>query len=126
MRSKLLIVPADGSLGAAARYLDSGWAQRIGSGFPWGTLAVNILRCPAIGALMDLFQQRQALTEHARLALLVGFLGAFTTFSAFGYGTLAMLRERDAAIALANVAANVIACLAAVWGGWTIARVIWT
>lgn len=125
MLSKLLIVAAAGSLGAIARYVVSGWAQRLGAGFPWGTLAVNVLGCLAIGVLMYLFQQRQALSEHTRLALMVGFLGAFTTFSAFGYETFSMLREGDAPVALANIGANVILCLSGVWGGWTVARAVW-
>lgn len=125
MVSKLLLVAAAGALGSSARYLVSGWAQRLGAGFPWGTLAVNTLGCLVIGLLMYLFQQRQALSENARLALMVGFLGGFTTFSAFGYETFAMMRERDWPLAALNVGASLALGLVGVWGGWSAARAIW-
>jgi CrcB protein len=126
MLSKVLLVAAAGAAGSAARYLISGWAQALGgSRFPWGTLAVNVLGCLAIGLLMYLFQQRQALSETARLVLMVGFLGGFTTFSAFGYETFAMLKDRDLPLALANIAASVGLSLIAVWGGWSVGRGVW-
>lgn len=123
---KILIVAGAGSLGAVARYALSGAVHRLGgSTFPWGTLVVNVSGCAAIGVVMYLALHRQALSDHARLFVTVGFLGAFTTYSTFGYETFAMLRERDVGPALLNVGLSLAAGLAAVWVGWTATRLIW-
>jgi CrcB protein len=124
--AKILMVAGAGSLGALARYALQGWVQRMsGSTFPWGTLAVNMLGCLAIGLIMHLALERQALSDHSRVLLTVGFLGAFTTYSTFGYETFALLRERDVTPALLNVGASVVLGLAAVWLGWAAGKVIW-
>lgn len=123
---KILIVAAAGSLGAVARYVLSGAVQRLSpSTFPWGTLVVNVSGCVAIGVVMYLALQRQALSDNTRVFVTIGFLGAFTTYSTFGYETFAMLRERDVGPALLNVGASLAAGLAAVWVGWTAGRLIW-
>lgn len=125
MVTKLLIVTGAGGVGAAARYLLGAWVQAAaGSRFPFGTLTVNVIGCLLIGVVMHLFEQRQALSENARLALVVGLLGSFTTFSAFGYETFELLRARDIAPALLNIAASVALCLGAVWAGWSLARLL--
>lgn len=125
MVTKLLIVAGAGGVGAAARYALAAWVQSAtGSRFPWGTLAVNVLGCLLIGVVMHLFEQRQAISENTRLALVVGLLGGFTTFSAFGYETFDLLRSRDLGHALLNIAGSVALCLGAVWAGWSLARLL--
>lgn len=89
---------------------------------PWGTLAVNVLGCFAIGLLGGLAETRGILTASARLFLLIGVLGGFTTFSTFGYETLALLREQAAARALLNVGLQVTLGLGAAWAGLASSR----
>lgn len=85
--------------------------------FPWGTLAVNIGGCFVIGLLFGLGETRQLFSPQARLFLLVGVLGGFTTFSTFGLESFNLLRDGEAARALANVALHIIVGLGAVWAG---------
>lgn len=116
---KLLLVGAGGFLGAIFRYGLSGWVQRWAGGlFPLGTLAVNTLGCLAIGVMMALVEQRQVLSPNARLFWMIGLLGAFTTFSTFGYETFALLREKSMGLAILNIGGNVVCGLIAVWLGW--------
>jgi CrcB protein len=125
MRTTLLI-GAGGVLGALARYGLGGLVQRVAGGaFPAGTLAVNVLGCFAIGIVMYLTEDRPLLAPSARLFLAIGFLGSFTTFSTFGYETVAMLRERDAAAAVLNVGASMGLGLLAVVLGRAAAQLVW-
>jgi len=78
---KLLWLAAAGALGTISRYALAGLVQRAGSSFPWGTLAVNGLGCLAFGAIWAAGSERFALSAELRTILLVGFVGAFTTFS---------------------------------------------
>lgn len=115
---KWLIVGLGSFLGGAARYGLSGLVQRVaGAGFPAGTLTVNVVGCFCIGAVLHLMEDRSALAPEARVFLAVGVLGGFTTFSAFGYETLELLRGAEVRLAFLNVAANVLLSLAAVWLG---------
>ena len=88
------------------------------SSFPYGTMAVNIVGCLAIGCLNGLAETRQMFAPEARLFLLVGLLGGFTTFSTFGYETLALLRDAEIGAALANVIVQVTIGLLCVWLGY--------
>lgn len=121
--SKLLLVGCGGFVGSVLRYLVSGWVHRLVErpGFPWGTLVVNLLGCFAIGVLSGLAESRQVLSAEARLFLLIGLLGGFTTFSTFGYETTALLAESQRLAALANVAAQVVLGIAAVYAGHRLA-----
>ena len=126
---QLLAVGIGGFFGAIARYALSGYLQRRFPGFtPAGTLAVNVIGCFAIGLLMALVVAKQAgnlqtgilaalATERARALLVTGFLGGLTTFSAFGYETLELMRGNALPLAMINIAANVCLGLAAVWLG---------
>lgn len=120
MAQQILLVGLGGCIGSVARYLVSTWVQsRSASLFPFGTLAVNVLGCLLIGALMGLSVERESLSPNLRLLLVTGVLGGFTTFSAFGYETLALaLIEHQPWLALANVATEVVLGLAAAWSGW--------
>lgn len=119
----LVVVALGGCVGALCRYglmelVGSRWRGR----FPAGTLAVNVLGCLAIGALMAVVEEREALSPNARRFLVFGLLGSFTTFSTFGWDTLALVREGDAPLALANAAASVLLGVAAVALGLALTR----
>ncbi len=121
--SDVLLVAAGGAAGAVSRYGVSVILLRLlGSGFPWGTLAVNVLGCLALGGLLELAAVSDELTRGARLALGTGFLGAFTTFSTFGVETLRLAEADGAGWAAANIAANVVIGLVAAWAGVLLAR----
>ena len=85
--------------------------------FPVGTLAVNVLGCALIGVFAALAEALPGLNGPARLLLVTGVLGGYTTFSAFGLETLLLLRRGDATLAAAYVAASVLLGLAGVWLG---------
>jgi len=121
---KMLLVGVGGFLGTIARYGLSGLVHRhVEGAFPWGTLAVNVLGCLVIGGVLYLVEERSMLGPDSRLFLSVGVLGGFTTFSAFGYETMEMLRARDHWLALFNVSGNVVLGLGAVWLGRTILKI---
>jgi CrcB protein len=115
----LLLVGFGGAIGAMARYLVGGWVlhHAIQERLPWGTLAVNLLGCLAIGLLAGAAERFEILTPEARLFLVTGVLGGFTTFSAFGYDTVFLLRRGEALVAAGYVGASVGLGIAAVWLG---------
>jgi len=122
--ARTALVAAGGLAGSVARYWLGGAVQRYADYFPLGTLAVNVAGSFLLGLIMTLSIERGALGANTRLLLSVGFCGAFTTMSTFSYETLALLRDGEAALALANVGGTLAACCAAVWLGMAIARVI--
>ena len=88
----LVVVGVGGALGAIARYLATGWVQSLtGASYPWGTFAVNVLGCLALGLAVSWLQTAVASPELRELVA-IGFLGSFTTFSTFSYEALAMIR----------------------------------
>jgi len=115
-----LLVAAGGAAGSVLRYWMSGAAQRsvpatgTWSVFPLGTLAVNVLGCLVAGALAEIGERRGALSPEARSLLMVGFLGGFTTFSAFANETVLAWRAGAMAVAAANVVLSVALCIAGV------------
>ena len=123
---KLLLVGGGGFLGSVARYLVSGWVYRLldEEAFPFGTLAVNVAGCLLIGLLSGLAEARQVLSPEARLFVLIGFLGGFTTFSTFGFETFVLVRGTQIGAALLNVGLSVLLGLAAVWAGYVLARLL--
>ena len=122
---RYLLIFAGGGLGAVLRY----WAQglvynRMGSAFPYGTVLVNIVGCFVIGLLMVSMEERFLATPALRLFLTVGILGGFTTFSSFAFETMAMFRDGESALALANVDLSVLVCLCATWTGMKLGRLV--
>ena len=118
-----LLVGSGGALGALARFAVGGWAERtLGARVPWGTLLVNVSGCLAIGFILTLAGERHAAREALRPLLVVGFLGAYTTFSAFGWETHGLLRDGEWLRASVNVLGSVAAGLAAVRLGVLAAR----
>lgn len=123
---QILVVGAGGFLGSICRYAVAGFVQRWFplSTFPYGTLAVNVLGCFAIGFLNGLAESRQLFGPHVRLLVFLGFLGGFTTFSTFGYETFALARDADFLRPAVNVFLSVGIGLIAVWMGSGLARAL--
>ena len=122
---RLLAIAGGGAAGAVARYWVSGRVYAwLGSGFPWGTLAVNVAGSFLIGLLAILLVERLPYSAEWRSLLIVGFLGAFTTFSTFSLETLTLIEQADYAKALTNAALSVVACLAATWLGVVAGRAL--
>ena len=119
----LLMVGAGGLLGAVLRYLLATWVQgAAGGGFPYGTLAVNAAGCLAIGLAAGYAEARQPLGSQAQAFLVIGVLGGFTTFSAFGIDTVRLLRDGSYLAGAANVFLQVAVGLAAVAAGLRLAQ----
>jgi len=115
-----IIIGSGGFLGALARY---GLNRLVHSQmplttFPYGTLVVNLTGCLAIGVVTGLIDVRQVFELETRKFIIIGILGAFTTFSTFGYETLVMIRETEYLRAFANVGTHIILGLALVWLGY--------
>lgn len=120
---KLLMIAAGGAVGALCRYAMAGWAQKLAGGtFPLGTLVVNVSGCILIGVLGGLFAGPHLIREEFRVALLVGFLGALTTFSTFGWETMAQINDGEFGLAALNVILNNGLCLVAVWFSYRLAE----
>jgi CrcB protein len=122
--TQLALVGAGGFLGAIARYSLSGLAYRSGSfaGFPYATLLVNVVGCLAIGLLAGLAEHRFVLGTNARLFLMIGFLGGFTTFSTFGYETMMLVRDTEWFKAMLNAVLHLVLGVVAVWIGLAFSR----
>lgn len=101
----LLFVGLGGFTGSVLRYLVAGWIQKLSDTqfFPYGTLSVNVVGCLLIGLLGGWVDNAELFTPPVRLFLLVGLLGGFTTYSTFGYETVALLRDRQTLAAAAYV-----------------------
>jgi CrcB protein len=120
---RITLVGLAGLLGTLCRYWLSGAvARRYGEEFPWGTLAVNVAGCFAVGLLYHLLQERGGVGETARAAVFVGLLGGFTTFSSYGLQTFALLREGRLGLAALNVVASNLLGLLMVCAGYWLAR----
>lgn len=121
--TKYLAVAAGGALGAAARYFLGGTIlSRVASPFPVATFVINVTGSFVLGFFLTVASERAEFSPHLRLAVAVGFVGAYTTFSTFEYETLRLAEERGFLLALLNVVLSVVVGFAAVWGGVAAAR----
>lgn len=107
------------------RYLVGGAIQRLspGGSFPLGTLGVNVIGCLVIGLLGGWADNRGLFSPEMRLLIFIGLLGGFTTFSTFGYETLALLRDGQLLATAGYVGLHLILGLAAVWIGYSLSDV---
>jgi len=122
----LIAVAMGGAFGAVLRFLIStGVYQWLGRGFPYGTLAVNVIGSLLIGLMtVALPLQRIALSMEYRSAILVGLFGSLTTFSTFSLDNFYLIEQGHFIKASLNIAANVVVCIIAVWIGITVGKVL--
>ena len=109
---KLFLIALFGAVGTLARYGLQGVVQiRMGSGFPCGTLLINLSGCLLLGFIGQLTLNRMLISSDLRIAIAVGFFGGYTTFSSFGWETAKMLEDGEWLRATTYVSASVIAGL---------------
>jgi CrcB protein len=130
--NKAILIGAGGFVGAVLRYSVGGWVQvhSPGTGFPYGTLAVNAVGCATMGLLSTIAENQNLVSTDAQHFLLVGMLGAFTTFSTFSNETMALFRAGDELRALLNVGAHLALGLSMIWlgraaGRWLGGGLVW-
>ncbi len=120
-----VVISIGAILGANARYLAGAWiAARTPAGFPWATIAINLVGSFLLGLVLVLTADRGIGPWWVRPAVGVGFLGSFTTFSAFSVETVALIERGDLAGALGNVLGSVLVCVAGAWLGILLARAL--
>ena len=121
--TQTLAIALGGAAGAVARY----WASNgvyglLGRGFPYGTLFVNVLGSLVMGVLYILLLERMSVGPEVRGVLLIGFLGAFTTFSTFSIETLNLIEQAAYVKAMLNALLSVVVCIGAAWLGVLLGR----
>lgn len=118
---KLFWIAAGGGAGAVLRYLVAGLVQKFaGPSLPIGTLVVNVFGCLVIGLMTAALAGPYIVRDEYRLALLVGLLGGFTTFSTFGWETFALANDGQYRQAVLNVVLSNALGLCAVWIGYRV------
>jgi CrcB protein len=120
---KLALVCLGGALGSGARYLVGQWSTaKFGTGFPWGTVAVNVLGSFAIALLLHAASAKADFSLNTRLFLTTGILGGFTTYSSFNQETLEYFVLGESAKGFLYAAVTLLACLAAGYAGLSVGR----
>lgn len=115
MFQKMLLLSAAGGCGTLCRYLLCVFAEKVGNGhFPLGTFSVNIIGSFIFGLLYGLAERKLSIGNEARLILLTGFTGAFTTFSAFAFETTKLLKNSQWILAVGNVSGQIVLGIAAI------------
>lgn len=109
---RFLIVCGAGAVGCGARYLVSLWtAKRFGTGFPWGTLVVNLVGSFLIAFILELSTRVASFSPNLRIALTTGFMGGLTTYSSFNYESTALLSGDHPLRGAINIGVTLIGCL---------------
>lgn len=120
---QIVAIAIGGAIGALLRFfMSNGVYKMLGRDFPYGTLAVNVFGSLLIGVLFILLIEKMAVAAEWRVGLLVGLIGAFTTFSTFSLETFSLLENGAFLRAGLNVFLSVVLCLAATWLGISIGR----
>lgn len=122
----LIIVGSGSFIGGIGRYYLSGWVLHAFASqrFPLGTFVVNFIGCLIIGVVGGLAEHHHVFSPSMRLFIMTGLLGGFTTFSAFGYETVFLMRTHGMELALLNIVLSIICCLGAVWIGLRLATTL--
>jgi len=122
---QVLAIAAGGAIGSVLRYGLSTWVYGLaGRGFPYGTLAVNVLGCLIMGFLFVLLVERVSDAAFWRAALLIGVLGGFTTFSSFSIETFNLIEDGLWFKAALNAVGSLVLCVGGTWIGVAAARVL--
>ncbi len=120
---RLLWISLGGAIGTGARYLVGGWAMKLfGSGFPYGTFAVNLLGSFLLAVLMYLGTNTEWMSPTLRMAVTTGMMGGFTTYSTFSYETMSYMHDGAWSMGLLNIAVTVLVCLGASFLGLAVGR----
>jgi fluoride exporter len=123
MARLLVLVGFAGALGTVTRYLVGLWAARaLGTGFPFGTLIVNLVGCFLIAAVTQVAASTMLVSPTLKLALTTGFMGGLTTYSSFNLDTTLFLESRNSFTAAVNFGVTTVGCFAAGLLGFVIAR----
>lgn len=122
----VLMAAMGGAIGAAGRYLVGVGAIRlIGTGFPWGTLIVNVAGSLIMGLMIETFALRYSVSNEIRTFLATGVLGGFTTFSAFSLDFAVLMERKSEGLAAVYLGASVGLSILALFAGLFIARTVW-
>lgn len=123
--TQILMIAFGGAIGAVLRFLASNGVYSImGRAFPWGTLFVNVFGSLLMGLLYVIFVERLQISTELRSLVLVGLLGAFTTFSTFSIETLTLIESGELMRAGLNMLLSVVCCVVACWLGFMLGRQI--
>ncbi len=123
----LIAVALGGAIGAAARHLTSrAFVHLLGTGFPWGTLTVNVLGSFLMGVLIEVAALRLNLSLEWRAFLTVGVLGGFTTFSSFALDAVTLYERGELGLALSSSIGSVVMTIQALFAGLVLMRAVLT
>ena len=118
-----LWIAAGGAIGASGRHFVNSLATRlVGHGFPWGTFSVNVLGSFVMGAIITLLALKGSVSQDIRAFLTTGFLGGFTTFSAFSLDFASIYQRKEHMLAFVYAGSSVVISLMAVFAGMLLVR----
>ena len=122
MLQHIFLVAAGGAIGAAMRYLVGEWLGN--DGFPYATLSVNLLGSLVLG-VMTVGIAQHVISENLAFVFATGFLGAFTTMSAYSVETIAMFDRGDSTLAFSYIGLTMLLCPILAFVGWKVGESIW-